>query len=195
MSDPPRSGARRFPVVVLALLVSLLLAACSLGVQSSPDLVDVPRSTASAPATASASGVPLTIQVYLLHGDRLARVARSAPPGLGLEPVLRALGAPIRPDEVAKGLRTALPESASALSGVVTGSTARITGPPGLDRLSVREQQAAVAQIVFTVTADSLATSVQLVSGGRPVTLPDGDGQLVDRPVTRDDYAALAPPP
>ncbi|MDN5768481.1 MAG: GerMN domain-containing protein [Humibacillus sp.] len=179
---------------MLTLLVALLLCSCSLGVQSSPDLVDVRRSTVSSPGSASASGVPLTIQVYLLHGERLERVARSAAPGIGLAPVLRALGAPIRPDEVSKGLRTALPESASGLSGVVTGSTARITVPPGLDRLSVREQQAAVAQIVFTVTADSLATSVQLVSGNRPVTVPDGDGQLVDRSVTRGDYAALAPP-
>lgn len=179
---------------MIALLLALLLSSCSLGVQSSPDLVDVPRSTASAAATASVSGVPLTIQVYLLKGDRLARVARSASPGIGLDPVLRALGAPIHPDEVSKGLRTALPESASVLSGVVTGSTARITVSPGLDRLSVREQQAAVAQIVYTVTADSLATSVQLVSGGRPVTVPDGNGQLVDRPATRADYASLAPP-
>ncbi len=178
---------------MLSLLVVLLLCSCSLGVQTSPDLVDVPRSTVSAAATESASGVPLTIQVYLLHGDRLARVARSASPGIGLDPVLRALAAPIRPDEISKGLRTALPESASVLSGVVTGSTARITIPPGLDRLSVREQQAAVAQIVFTVTADSLATEVQLTSGGRPIAVPDGDGRLVERSLTRGDYASLAP--
>lgn len=187
------SAARSVSTVVVVLLTALGLCSCSIGVQSSPDLVDVPRSTPSGSATESSSGVPLTVQVYLLHGDRLERVARSVSPGVGLEPVLRALGAALRSDEVARGLRTALPESASRLSGEVAGGTARITIPSGLDRLSVREQQAAVAQIVFTVTADSLATSVKLVSGGRPIAVPDGDGQLVERALKRGDYASLAP--
>lgn len=179
--------------LVTALVTALALCSCSIGVQARPDLIEVPRSAPTGAATASAPGVALTVQVYLLHGDRLERVARSVAPGAGLDPVLRALGAPLRPDEVARGLRTALPESASRLSGVVADATARITMPPGLDRLSVREQQTAVAQIVFTVTADSLATSVQLVSGGRAIAVPDGDGQLVERPLTRGDYASLAP--
>ena len=173
--------------------MALLLCSCSIGVQSSPDLVDVPRSKPFGSATEPATGVPLTLQVFLLHGDRLERVARSVPPGAGLDPVLRALEAPLRPDEVARGLRTALPESAARLTGAVTGATARISIPSGLDRLSVREQQAAVAQIVFTVTADSLATTVQLLSGGQPVAVPDSDGHLVERSLTRGDYTTLAP--
>ena len=188
-----RSTLQQPVAIALSLVVGLTLGACSIGVQASPDLVDVPRSTPSGSVTDSAPGVPLTVQVYLLHGERLERVARSVASGAGLDPVLRALGAPLRPDEVARGLRTALPESASRLSGVVADATARITMPPGLDRLSVREQQTAMAQIVFTVTADSLATSVQLVSGGRAIAVPDGDGQLVERALTRGDYAALAP--
>ncbi len=173
--------------------MGLALCSCSIGTQSSPDLLDLPRSTPFGSASQSPSGVSLTVQVYLLHGDRLERVARSVPPGVGLDPVLRALGAPLRADEVAQGLRTALPESASRLSGVLVGAIAHITIPSGLDRLSVREQQTAVAQIVFTLTADSLATSVQLISDGRAVAVPDGDGQLVERSLTRGDFASLAP--
>ncbi|MEO6999133.1 MAG: hypothetical protein ABI112_13710 [Terracoccus sp.] len=193
MTATRRPASRGASAVVLTLLMALLLCSCSIGVQSSPDLVTVPRSAPSGSATAGATGVPLTVQVYLLHGDRLERVARSVSPGVGLDPVLRALGAPLRPDEVARGLRTALPESALRLSGAVADATARITIPSGLDRLSVREQQAAVAQIVFTVTADSLATSVQLLSSGRPIAVPDGDGQLVERSLTRGDYSSLDP--
>ena len=188
-----RVSVRRTCVIVIAIPMTLACCSCSIGVQASPDLVDVPRSTPSGSATQSAPAVPLTVQVYLLHGDRLERVARSVAAGSGLDPVLRALGAPLRPDEVARGLRTALPESASRLSGVVADATARITMPTGLDRLSVREQQTAMAQIVFTVTADSLATRVQLLSAGRAIAVPDGDGQLVERPLTRGDYVALAP--
>jgi 7-cyano-7-deazaguanine synthase in queuosine biosynthesis len=47
---------------------------------------------------------------------------------------------------------------------------------------------------VFTVTANSLAQSVQLVQGTRSLPMPDPSGQLVTRPVTRVDYAAYNPP-
>ena len=173
--------------------MALVLGSCSIGVQSRPDLIDGPRSIPTGSVTENATGVPLTVQVYLLHGNRLERVVRLVSPGAGLDPALRALGAPLRADEVARGLRTALPESAARLSGVLVGAIAHITIPSGLDRLSVREQQAAVAQIVFTVTADSLATSVQLTTGGRAVAVPDGNGRLVERSLTRGDFATLAP--
>ncbi len=185
--------SRRAVALWVVLAMGLALCSCSIGAQSIPDLLDVTSGPASGSVTQSPSGVPLTVQVYLLHGDRLERVARSVSPGAGLDPVLRALGAPLRADEVARGLRTALPESASRLSGVLVRATANISIPAGLDRLSVREQQTAVAQIVFTVTADSLATSVRLTNAGRAVAVPDGDGQLVERALTRGDYASLAP--
>jgi hypothetical protein len=51
-----------------------------------------------------------------------------------------------------------------------------------------------LAQLVVTVTANSLATSVQLVQGTRALPMPDPSGQLVARPVTRNDYAAYNPP-
>jgi hypothetical protein len=51
-----------------------------------------------------------------------------------------------------------------------------------------------MAQLVFTVTANSLAQSVQLVQGTRSLPMPDPSGQLVTRPVTRVDYAAYNPP-
>lgn len=180
-------------VLAVWLALAMALCSCSIGAQSSPDLLDLPSGTPSGSVTQRPSGVPLTVQVYLLHGDRLERVARSVSSGVGLDPVLRALGAPLRADEVARGLRTALPESASRLSGSLVGATANIAIPSGLDRLSVREQQTAVAQIVFTVTADSLATNVQLTNAGRAVAVPDGVGQLVERPLTRGDFATLAP--
>lgn len=89
--------------------MGLALCSCSMGTQSSPDLLEVPRSTLSGSATQSPSGVSLTVQVYLLHGDRLERVARSVSPGLALIRLLRALGAPLRADEVAQRLRVERP--------------------------------------------------------------------------------------
>lgn len=93
------------------------------------------------------------------------------------------------------GLRSALPIASSPLRGVVDADgVARIMLPSGFERISVHEQSLAMAQLVFTVTANSLAQSVQLVQGTRSLPMPDPSGQLVTRPVTRVDYAAYNPP-
>jgi hypothetical protein len=134
------------------------------------------------------------MQVYLIHGDRLQRVTRTVSPGKGMTPVLGALTAPLDEVELAGGLRTAVPTTTRPLAGTVTNEgTARIAVPPGFDRLSVREQQFAMAQLVFTVTADTLASDVVLVNGSRVIAVPDARGELATHPVTRQDYAELAP--
>jgi hypothetical protein len=136
------------------------------------------------------------MQAYLLRGDRLARVEREVPEGSGIGPALAALSLPLSREEVALGLRTALPtpNDAAPLGGRLTPTgVAEVDLPPGFDRLSLREQEAALAQIVFTVTADTIATGVQLVREGRAVPMPDGTGQLLSRPLARADYEALAP--
>ena len=116
------------------------------------------------------------------------------PEGSGIDPALAALAMPVSRDEVAQGLRTALPATTVSLVGRLTGDgVAQIDVPQGFDRLSVRDQQAALAQIVFTVTADTVASGVQIVQGGRVMPMPDATGQLLSRPLGRADFAALAP--
>jgi hypothetical protein len=53
---------------------------------------------------------------------------------------------------------------------------ARIALPSGFERISVHEQSPAMTQLVFTVTANSLAQSVQLVQGTRSLPMPDWAG-------------------
>lgn len=172
----------------------LLLAGCGIGPQTNPVVVSIPPQTAISVPTTVVSGVPLSVQVYLLEGAHLFRVTRTVPPGPGMQPTLSAISAPISPDERSQGLRTALPPSVRPLRGSITGGDiARIEVPPGFDRLPVQEQINALGQLVFTVTADTLATGVQLVEDDKPVAVPDASGQLQDRPVTREDYAVLAP--
>jgi hypothetical protein len=137
--------------------------------------------------------VPLTVQVYLVQGERLARVTRTVPPGAGLEPSFVGLATPITRTQSDAGYRSALPVASTPLHGTVVDGVARVDLPSGFERISVHEQALAMAQLVFTVTANSLATSVQLVQDGRALPVPAPGGQLVTRPVTRVDYAAYDP--
>lgn len=175
--------------------ILLLCAACGLGPQEEPVTVSIPPRQAAPVPTQLVSGVPLSMQVYLLRGAQLVQVTRTVAPGPGLAPTLTALGAALSPNEREQGLRTALPASTQPLQGsIVEGDIARVEVPAGFERLPVREQIKALGQLVFTVTANTLATGVQLVADGRPVAVPDADGHLWERPVSRQDYALLAPP-
>jgi hypothetical protein len=197
LSSSCRSADRRVRRVVACLVAAALTAAaggCALSPQAEPDPVLLPSPAASTSSGGPQPGVPLNVQVYLIHGDRLQRVTRTVAPGRGIEPVVQALTAPLDDIELADGLRTAVPTTTHPLAATVTNQgTARVTVSPGFDRMSVREQQYAMAQLVFTVTADTLAGDVVLVNGSRVVAVPDDRGELLARPVTRLDYAGLAP--
>lgn len=178
----------------VCLLLLGVLGACGIGPQTEPVVVSIPPQTAVPVPTTVVTGVPLSVQVYLLQGSHLFRVTRTVPPGPGMEPTLSAISAPLSPDERSQGLRTALPPSVRPLRGSISrGDIARVEVPPGFDRLPVQEQINALGQLVFTITADTLATGVQLIEDEKPVAVPDASGQLQDRPVTREDYAVLAP--
>jgi spore germination protein GerM len=53
----------------------------------------------------------------------------------------------------------------------------------------------AVGQIVYTVTAVEGVSAVELSVEGSVVDVPVDTGQLRSGPVTRSDYAAIAPTP
>ncbi|WP_323099882.1 GerMN domain-containing protein [Intrasporangium sp. YIM S08009] len=193
-----RSGrpGRRCAAAVLGLTALFLPAACTLTPQAEPVPLQLPEPPGPdrASSTARTDAVPLTMQVYLVHGDRLQRVTRTVPEGIGMGPVLDALTQPLNEVELANGLRSAVPVSTRSLAADLTmQGTARVTVPTGFDRLALRDQQLAVAQIVFTVSANTLASDVQLVSGTRVVPVPDARGALTSTPVARSDYADLAP--
>lgn len=169
----------------------MVLGGCSIGAQDAPVVVSAPTASAASPTTRA--GVPLTVQAYVVRADHVYRLSRTVPPGAGLEPALMALAVPLSTAEVARGLHTALPATRTPLTGELRDGVARIDVPKGFDRISVREQELAMAQLVFTITADTLASSVVLVQGDRELPVPDDSGRLVTRPVTRLDYAAYRP--
>lgn len=172
--------------------LTLALAGCSIRPQAEPVPVSAPV-VLPGTSTPTPKGVPLTVQAYFLRGNHLTRISRTVPPSAGLAPSLAALAQPLSAAQVAAGLRTALPTSGRPLQGKVADGVALVEMPPGYDRLGVREQINALGQLVFTISANSLAGSLQLTRDGKPLPVPDGNGHLVDRPVSRSDYAGIQP--
>jgi hypothetical protein len=175
-------------------VVVALLAGCGVGPQAHP--VPVEAQAPASGATATGEGVrPVVVEVFLVRGSRLSPVSRVVPQQPGISASLVALSKPISEAERYRQLRSAVPRSETALSGTILGSVARVSMPTGFDRMPVREQVAAMAQIVYTVVANTSADGVQIYDGESAIPVPGGDGALVDRPVGRADYAGLAPVP
>ncbi len=194
MSSTSRwSGAERARSVLAlgATVTVLLVGGCGVGPQDAPDLVAAPPSAGPGEGTAT-PGVPMTVQVYLLRGDHVVRVSRAVPDGTGVAPSLAGLTLDLTPTEVSDGLRTAVPHGAG-LHGRIEGPVAVISMPAGFDGMSVHDQVAAMSQLVFTITANTVATEVRMTRGSRAIPVPDGAGRLLTRPVNTADYATWAP--
>lgn len=135
-----------------------------------------------------------TAALYLISDGRLEPVFREVPADATPGQVLLALVDGPTTDEQARGLTTALSDA----TGIGEVSTARgvatVDLQPAPGDLARDEQALALAQIVFTLTAQPGIGRVAFTLGGEPVDVPDGSGALTSDPVAREDYADLAPP-
>jgi hypothetical protein len=171
------------------------VAGCGVSTQPDPDVIAQPLAGASGEARADEPPGEATVQraVYLTEGDRLTRVFRQVPYAAGVDGSLAALEVAPSPDESAAGLRSALPAGAGHLLSRVAGGTAVVSVPSAYESLGLEQQVMAVAQIVFTVTAVAGVSAVEFSVGGQIVDVPVANGQLQSGPLTRADYAPLAP--
>ncbi len=179
-------------VAVLLSLATTALSGCGLGPEAHPVVVGADPGGGGFPSSRPDLRV-VTVDVFLLRGDRLVRATRPVQSAVGLQAALVALSQSLSSAEADAGLRTALPSAATRPTGTVDGSVARISMPRGFDRLPLHEQVGAMSQLVWTVTAHTGAASVRLVVDDLDIPVPDGRGQLLDRPVGRTDYVDWAP--
>lgn len=189
-AQPARAAVARAAVVA----VTLLATGCALGTQDQP--VPVHESSAAQPeATTSGAGSWTTskVEVFLVHHDRLIKVSRRVQVRSGGIAAATALITPISDREEQEGLRTALPPEMKTLEVALNGRVATVELPVDFDHLAVSEQILGVAQIVFTLTVNTSARSVQFTQSTQNVAVPNGSGRLVSGPVSRSDYAAVAP--
>lgn len=131
--------------------------------------------------------------VYLLRGDRLSPVPRQVEAPVSPSRLLLALVEGPTTEEAQAGFRTAISSETrirgvTSVAGVVTvelsSQFVEVTG---------QDQILAIAQIVFTATESGGAGAVRFRLDGEPVEIPRADGTLTSAPLTRADYAALAP--
>jgi spore germination protein GerM len=185
-------GARIVAIVVVA-----GLSACGVPTQHSAGKVeskDVPfglLDKKSGFATSDKSGALLV--VFLAKGSRLEPAVRRLEPPVTLERVVGVLTAGPTKAEIATGVRSALPEETTFNAISLAKGTANIDLSSPFTGLSSTDQILALAQLVYTATAQPGIGLVRFTLQGATIAVPRGDGSLTSAPVSRDDYGAVAP--
>lgn len=186
---------RVFAVAVMIVLI----AGCRVPDDSSPREIPASQvpfdlltpSTSAPPAT---SPVPTVDgNVFMVSGDRLVAVPRSVPAPLSLGSLLAGLVQGPTRGELSRGYSTAVGPQASVLSAQMVDSSAVIEISDSFAGIGLQQQILGLAQIVFTASEFPGVQDVRIQINSQPATVPRGDGSVTSDPLTRSDYAALAP--
>lgn len=129
--------------------------------------------------------------IYLVADDQLVGVQRSVTEPEDLEQLMTELTEPLSDAERTASLRRAL--SDGDLIGEVSENLglASVELTTSFDRMPLREQILALGQVVFTLTELDEIDRVRFVRNGERLAIPTDNGQLVDTPVSRRNYANL----
>lgn len=95
--------------------------------------------------------------------------------------------------EAAGGLISAIPDRTQLRSARISFGVAELDLSSTFGQVSGANQVLAVAELVYTATVVTGVVAVAFSLDGKPVEVPDGNGTLSQGPVTRTDYAAVAP--
>jgi spore germination protein GerM len=195
MSSRSRERRRLLAAVAALASVCVLTASCGATTQSEPVALGhdgVPFALLEEPTTT----VPPTIApddeypfvVYFEGDDGVVPVLRTASERPNVQHLLRTLLAGPTEAEAAVGMRTAIPPRAVQRVRRVSGRMAIVDLLRPFTQVSGSEQQAALAQIVLTMTALPEVSRVRFRIGGDPVSVPRANGTVTREPVRREDY-------
>lgn len=176
-------------------VLALVLASCRPAEVTVIPRSELPPDVYASPAVRPSppGGIPSEGHVYLLRDGHLVRVPRPLPlAGSHAEALLAALlEGPVR----SAGLRTVVPMDTRLIDLDVESGVATVDLSNEFERgaegslLALR-----VAQVVYTVTEVPEVLAVVFAIEGRPAPVLTPDGRVLERPVTRQDYAVLVPP-
>jgi len=172
-----------------------MAAGCGVPAQSRPESLEV---QAVGPIRHDGEGLRSRLDisrrdVYFVRGHRLVRESRRVSAYSGVDGSLDALNRGPTTTEAARGIRTALPGGAGPLTALIGDGVARVTLPDSYGAVPAASQVLAIAQIVYTVTSIDGIVRVEFEIGGQPIEVPVYRGQLHEHPVSRADYASVAP--
>ncbi len=176
---------------------ALVLSACGLGVNASPNLVSpkqVPFGLLrpSAPTTTPARpGQYVTI--YLDGPQRLVAVSREIPTPISIAGVLLALGEGPTSVEASEGLQSPVSTAAPLTLWRIRTTTVTVNVAGSFTKLTGEDQALAMAQLVYTLTVLPGITGVSIRIHGKKAKVPTAKGTLSRGPLDRADYATVAP--
>ena len=182
--------------VLLLCSLGVLLAGCAVPAQEEAQIASDeavpfglldPQAPPIVPPASGPSSEPVSL--CFVRDGRLVIVDEELAAPVDLRAPLDALAAP--PPDAGPLLRTALTEPSIVRDVRLLGGIARVDLLPHVSALPADEQLLAVAQIVCTLTARPGVGQVSFTLEGARLSVPKGDGSLVNSPVARDDYAAL----
>ncbi len=177
-----------------------ILAACGVPSDSNPQVIaarDVPYgligSSTSQPTPTQPPGPTANAIIYLVKQGHLVARTRQVRTPVSISKAVEALLGGPTDAEAAQDIQTAIGPSAAVLSTTVTAGLVTINMNRAFGLVGGQNQITEVAQLVFTATAQPPIGAVSFELQGQPVPVPDGEGTLTNRPLTRRDFPALAP--
>ena len=191
---PSRCTAARVRSGLVA--ICIFVAGCGVNPESNAHRnpsVDVPFGLLEDPANAPAAAPEAqTVTVFLVRDKHLIPVERTAPNGSGLAEVADLVALGPTEDERVLGLVSSLPVDQVASIKTVRG-VAQVDLSDTFVDLRSRDQTFAIAQLVFSLTAQPGIGRVSFTLAGAATEVPRGDGALTADALAREDFSALAP--
>lgn len=183
--------------VASALLGALAVVAAACGIPAEPDAnriepSDVPFGLLKEETTTTVVPEGEPTSIFLLTRDRLIAVDRSVPADADLADLLERVVAGPTKEERSLGITSAVPVGTVATVDASRG-VATVDLNASFSDIRSSDQLLALAQIVYTLTDQPGIGGVSFRLEGEPVKVPLAGGTLREGPLSRDDFAALAP--
>jgi spore germination protein GerM len=189
------SAGVRGVVAAVAAVVALVGAACGIDPEDGAQVAD-PESVPfgllgdddAASTNAEVRVTDRRVEVYYLRDGELEGVNRLLADEATLAQLVTVLAEGPSDSESASGLRSALPAGGATGEVTTARGTATVDLAEAFTLAGQEDQAAAIAQLVYTLTARPGIGRVAFTLDGEAVEVPRGDGTLTTDALTRDDF-------